>query len=75
MNLQDVISQATPEGKAYKSSVIAAMDEAELIAWVGGNSLNMAKSYCIKRNGAGAALYALAINPIQEWHFVGKINL
>ena len=74
MKATELIKNAKPEGIIYETKVIAELDAENKIQWNGGNSLNRAKSYCIKQNEKGMALYALAINPVQEWHFVGKIT-
>lgn len=73
MKAIEIIANAKPEGTQYETKVIAELAKEGRIEWHGGNSLSWAKSYHIKKNEDGMALYALGIDPVQRWHYVGKI--
>ena len=73
MKATELIKNAKAEGTRFEMKVFIELDNENKIQWTGGNSLNKSAAYCIKKNEKGMALYVLATNPVQDWHFCGKI--
>ena len=73
-NRADAVNLYASNCRIIRNLTVFNLDTENKIQWNGGNSFNKTKSYCIKQNEKGTALYALATNPIQKWHFVGKIK-
>ena len=73
MKAIELVKNAKTEGTIFEMKVFVELDSENKIQWNGGNSLNKSAAYCVKKNEKGMALFVMAINPVQEWHFVGKI--
>jgi hypothetical protein len=74
MNAIELVKTASAEGTRFEMKVIVELDNENKIQWNGGNRINKSAAYCVKKNDNGMALFMMAINPVQEWHFVGKIS-
>ena len=74
MEAIELVKTASAEGTIFETKVLVELDNANKIHWNGGNSLNKSAAYCTKKNNKGIALFMMAINPVQKWHFVGKIT-
>jgi len=74
MKTIELIKTSSRKGTIFGMKVFIELDNENTIQWHGGNSLNKSATYCVKKNDNGMALFMMAINPFQKWHFVGKIT-